>query len=60
MIERQICDNLSGIGRFRVSAFWQQDFPGCSIRRIETVIPTCEELFLPLSIKELAMAKNVV
>jgi twitching motility protein PilU len=47
-----------GIGRFRVSAFWQQDFPGCSIRRIETVIPTCEELFLPLSIKELAMAKR--
>ncbi len=47
-----------GIGRFRVSAFWQQDFPGCSIRRIETVIPTCEELFLPMSIKELAMAKR--
>jgi twitching motility protein PilU len=47
-----------GVGRFRVSAFWQQDFPGCAIRRIETVIPTCEELFLPMSIKELAMAKR--
>jgi twitching motility protein PilU len=47
-----------GIGRFRISAFWQQDFPGCAIRRIETVIPTCEELFLPMSIKELAMAKR--
>jgi twitching motility protein PilU len=47
-----------GIGRVRVSAFWQQDLPGCSIRRIETEIPTCEELFLPMSIKDLAMAKR--
>lgn len=47
-----------GLGRFRVSAFWQQDFPGCSIRRIETVIPTCEELYLPMSVKELSMTKR--
>jgi len=47
-----------GLGRFRISAFWQQDFPGCAIRRIETTIPTCEELFLPMAMKELAMAKR--
>lgn len=56
--EANFAINCPGLGRFRVSAFWQQDCPGCSIRRIETVIPTCDELFLPMSVKELAMAKR--
>ena len=50
--------SIPNLGRFRVSAFWQQDLPGCSIRRINTIIPTCDELFLPLSVKQLAMAKR--
>lgn len=56
--EANFAINCPGLGRFRVSAFWQQDCPGCSIRRIETMIPTCDELFLPMSVKELAMAKR--
>ena len=36
-----------GFGRFRVSAFWQQDLPGMVLRRIETRIPTFDELVLP-------------
>jgi Tfp pilus assembly ATPase PilU len=35
------------LGRFRVSAFWQQDMPGMVLRRIETRIPTFDELVLP-------------
>jgi twitching motility protein PilU len=37
------------LGRFRVSAFWQQDMPGMVLRRIETRIPTFDELVLPPS-----------
>jgi len=50
--------SIPNLGRFRVSAFWQQDLPGCAIRRINTIIPTCDELFLPLPVKQLAMAKR--
>jgi len=46
------------LGRFRVSAFWQQDLPGMVLRRIETKIPTVEELSLPAVIKTLAMTKR--
>lgn len=45
-------------GRFRVSAFFQKGYPGMVLRRIETRIPTCDELKLPPIIKELAMAKR--
>ncbi|WED22207.1 PilT/PilU family type 4a pilus ATPase [Vibrio sp. JC009] len=45
-------------GRFRVSAFFQRELPGAVIRRIETVIPTFEELKLPEVLKELATAKR--
>ncbi len=45
-------------GRFRVSAFWQQDMPGMVMRRIETQIPTAEELFLPEVLKDVMMAKK--
>ena len=44
--------------RFRVSAFMQRDQPGMVLRRIETVIPTVDELKLPPVIKELAMTKR--
>ena len=45
-------------GRFRVSAFFQKGFPGMVLRRIETQIPTCDELKLPRIIQELAMTKR--
>jgi twitching motility protein PilU len=47
-----------GIGRFRVSAFYQRNLCGMVLRRIETRIPTTEELGLPDVIKELAMTKR--
>lgn len=45
-------------GRFRVSAFVQREQPGAVIRRIETEIPTFEQLNLPPVLKELALAKR--
>lgn len=49
-----------GIGRFRVSAFHQRNLVGMVLRRIETNIPTLDELKLPEIIKELAMTKRGV
>ncbi|MCG7499027.1 PilT/PilU family type 4a pilus ATPase [Vibrio sp. Of7-15] len=45
-------------GRFRVSAFWQREQPGAVIRRIETQIPTMQELELPGVMQNLAIAKR--
>ncbi len=50
--------SASGIGRFRVSAFQQRNHAGMVLRKIETKIPTIEELKLPPIIKELAMTKR--
>jgi len=47
--------SLTGIGRFRVSAFIQRDAAGMVLRRIETNIPSIEELDMPPIIKSLAM-----
>ncbi|CAH0532599.1 putative protein YggR [Vibrio stylophorae] len=47
-----------GNGRFRVSAFWQRECPGMVIRRIQTQIPTMEELELPEVMKDIALAKR--
>lgn len=47
-----------GIGRFRVSAFYQRNLVGMVLRRIETQIPTTDELGLPDTIKDLAMTKR--
>lgn len=44
--------------RFRVSAFVQRDMPGMVLRRIETKIPSVEELKLPTIIKDLSMTKR--
>lgn len=46
------------LGRFRVSALWQQEQAGMVIRRIESKIPSFEELYLPDSLREVAMAKR--
>lgn len=49
---------LVGVGRFRVSAFFQRAQVGMVLRRIETHIPTLEELELPSIVQSLAMTKR--
>jgi twitching motility protein PilU len=46
------------VGRFRVSAFIQRDAVAMVLRRIETSIPSFEDLQLPPIIKQLAMVKR--
>ena len=48
----------AGIGRFRVSAYIQQGTVGMVLRRINTSIPTIDELLLPDVMKDVAMAKR--
>lgn len=47
-----------GVARYRVSAFYQRDVPGMVLRRIETNIPSAEQLHLPPVINELSMTKR--
>ncbi len=47
-----------GVGRFRASAFFQRNLAGMVLRRIETKIPSIDDLGLPEVIKELAMTKR--
>ena len=49
---------VRGNGRFRVSAFFQRELPGAVIRRIETQIPTFEDLNLPAVLQDLSIAKR--
>lgn len=49
---------MDGVGRFRVSAFWQRDLAGMVIRRIVTQIPKVDELGLPPVLKDIIMAKR--
>lgn len=46
------------VGRFRVSAFWQLERAGMVIRRIETEIPSMDELYLPPVLKHTALEKR--
>jgi len=46
------------LGRFRASAFVQRGKCGLVVRRIQTQIPTIDELGLPQIIKDLAMTKR--
>ncbi len=50
--------SAEGIGRFRVSAFVQRDAVAMVLRRIETRIPSFDELHLPPVLKDLAMIKR--
>ena len=50
--------SAQGIGRFRVSAFVQRNTPGMVMRRINTYIPSLEELHLPPVLKDLSMTKR--
>lgn len=47
-----------GIGRYRVSAFVQQGNVGAVLRKINTTIPTFDELDLPPILKDVVMNKR--
>jgi len=49
---------LDGIGRFRISAFWQRDMAGMVVRRIVTEIPDVDDLGLPPILKDVVMSKR--
>ncbi len=48
----------SGIGRFRVNVFQQRNQVGMVLRKIETIIPSFNDLNLPPILQELAMTKR--
>jgi twitching motility protein PilU len=48
----------SGIGRFRVNVFMQQQKVGMVLRTITTKIPSFEELRLPSTLKDVALTKR--
>lgn len=56
--ECQFALSATSIGRFRVSAFQQRNYVGMVLRKIETTIPTMEELRLPPVLRDLAMTKR--
>jgi len=45
-------------GRYRISAFYQRELPGAVVRRIETTIPTFDDLRLPDVLQNLSIAKR--
>ncbi|GHD70631.1 PilT/PilU family type 4a pilus ATPase [Vogesella fluminis] len=47
-----------GIGRFRVSAYMQQGKAGMVLRKINTEIPTLDQLDMPEVMKDIAMIKR--
>jgi twitching motility protein PilU len=49
---------VASVGRFRVSCFYQRNQVGMVLRRIESKIPSVDELALPPIIKTLAMTKR--
>lgn len=57
-LECNFAISARGIGRFRVSAFYQRNLCGMVLRRIETNIPKIEDLGLPEVIKNLSMVKR--
>lgn len=56
--ECQYAISVENIGRFRASAFYQRNQPGLVVRRIETKIPTTDELKIPSILNDLAMKKR--
>ena len=50
--------NTRGLGRFRVSAFYQRNLAGMVLRRIEVNIPKTSDLNLPPIIDQLAMTNR--
>ena len=56
--ECQFALSVHELGRFRVSAFTQRDSAGMVLRRIESAIPSSEDLHLPPVLKDLIMYKR--
>ncbi len=56
-LECNFAISARGIGRFRVSAFYQRNLIGMVLRRIETNIPSLDDLKLPEILKKIAMTK---
>ncbi len=56
--ESNFAINTQGLGRFRVSAFFQRNLVGMVLRRIEVNIPRVADLGLPPIIEELAMTRR--
>ena len=56
--ECQFAISARGVGRFRVSAFYQRNLVGMVLRRIETKIPTVDDLGIPPILNDLAMTKR--
>ncbi len=56
--ECQFAIGVAAVGRFRVSCFYQRNCVGMVLRRIESKIPTIEELHLQPIVKQLAMTKR--
>lgn len=56
--EANFAINPSGIGRFRVNAFLQQQRVGIVLRTITTKIPEFDDLGLPQVLKEVVMSKR--
>lgn len=56
--EANFAIHLSDIGRFRVNVFQQQNNIGMVVRRIQTRIPSLEELGLPQVLKILSMTRR--
>ena len=56
--ECQFAIDRPKVGRFRVSALVQRDAAAMVLRRIETRIPTIDELKLPKALRDFAMIKR--
>ena len=56
--ESNFAISARGIGRFRVSAFYQRNLAGMVLRRIEVQIPRIDDLGLPDIVKDLSMTKR--
>jgi twitching motility protein PilU len=57
-LESNFAISAPGVGRFRVNVYQQRSQVGMVVRKIETRIPTLEELHMPPVLKELAMTQR--
>ena len=57
-LECNFAISARGVGRFRVSAFYQRNLIGMVLRRVETNIPSLDDLKLPEVLKKLSMTKR--
>src|SRR5258705_311727 len=46
--------SLPGVGRFRINVFWDRGTVATSARRVNTIVPTFQDLRLPESLRNIA------